>query len=852
MRFDLAQCNWEVRGYYPWIPMKERSMETGKTLDGVTDWLPAHVPGGVHLALYQAGLIPHPYHDQDSLCCEWVENRWWYYRTELDTTQLSGREYRLVFEGIDYAARIYVNGRELCRHVGMFDPVICNITDEVKKGGLMRIGVLIEHAPDENGQIGHTSETFTQKSRFGYHWDFGTRLVNLGIWQPCYIECQEAACLEDVHWASDVIDSVGIVTVRARVAQCDQQPRDIWVHCKLSGHSYGQAYRVRPVCGQVCATWRIEKPELWYPNGYGEQPLYQGEIDLLCQEEIWDHREHKLGIRSLEYRVNPEGPAEALPYTFVVNGCPIYVRGVNMTPLDHAYGDVTSQHYKSMVTYMRDMHVNLVRIWGGGIIESEVFYQLCDAAGILVWQEFIQSSSGLDNIPSKIPEYLQLLQTATVSAIKRRRNYTCLTAWSGGNELMKADGIPADPTDENLALLKSLVQDYDPQRLFLPTSASGPREFISDAPGMPLEQRDQCHDVHGHWNYGGNPQHYRLYRQTDSLFHSEFGCEGMCGMRSFTKWISKKNRRVEPVSSSAVYRHHGEWWCTYDRDRALFGDCRDLTSMQQRSQWIQAEGLRFIVEANRRRAGRNSGSIIWQINEPWPNVFCTNLIDYDQTPKMAYYWCKRAYAPLAVSLDYDRLDYTPGECMNMQIAVCTDGIAYKHIDQVSAQVYQLDGTLLYEQSWYTVRPNLKIPFGIHVPKSCSGMLMLRLKVQQDTQVQINEYFFGQTDTLVYHQATTLSDYHLQAREDLEESVWIVSNNGSSVALHVHAVCLNGFDLSCDDGYFSLLPGEQRRIKIQARPMFSSAFLMRTPPVDQKPRIRFIAFGQEEPVDDGIY
>ena len=168
--------------------------------------------------------------------------------------------------------------------------------------------------------------------------------------------------------------------------------------------------------------------------------------------------------------------------------------------------------------FMRD---SLVRVWGGGLIEKDEFYDLCDENGILIWQELIQSSSGIDNKPSEQEEFLELLKKTAECAVREKRNHVSLAVYSGGNELMEAPDRPCGRENKNIAMLEEIVRRLDGRRAFLPTSASGPREFITSEKGV-------SHDVHGSWRYEGNPGHYVLYGESDNLFHSEFGMDEMC------------------------------------------------------------------------------------------------------------------------------------------------------------------------------------------------------------------------------------------------------------------------------------------------------------------------------------
>lgn len=197
-RYDLSKCSWRIKGTAPYVPLRENSMETGKPLEGITGWVPADVPGGVALALYRAGYIPHPYWGMNSLQCEWIENKWWIYETELTLPEKAGKRVRLDFGGVDYDCSVYWNGVLLGGHTGMYDPFCFDVTEHYRAGERVVLRVLIRHAPDEMGQIGKTSETFTQKSRFNYKWDFSTRLVNLGIWQKACLTFWDGVMMDDL------------------------------------------------------------------------------------------------------------------------------------------------------------------------------------------------------------------------------------------------------------------------------------------------------------------------------------------------------------------------------------------------------------------------------------------------------------------------------------------------------------------------------------------------------------------------------------------------------------------------------------------------------------------------------
>ena len=339
MKLSLLDQEWFVKGYWPWVPLKDKSMETGKTLIGTTDWIPATVPGGVHYDLYKAGLIEHPYYEMNSLKCEWVEHRWWMYKTTMESPTESGEKYELVFKGVDYEALVYLNGEYLGEHKGMYHPARFDITPFVLKKERLELIVVFKHPPDEMGQIGKTSETFTQKSRFNYKWDFSTRLVNIGFWDEIYIKIHQHASFGAIALQTSVDEKKGWIDLDVGIQENGKldAPLTLEVLCKdAANHEVGfQTQHLYPGQYKDRLTFAIDNPDLWNPNGYGEQPLYKVELKLkdAAGREL-DSAFYSAGIRQLAFTQNENSPEDALPYTVLVNGKKIYIQGFNMTPID--------------------------------------------------------------------------------------------------------------------------------------------------------------------------------------------------------------------------------------------------------------------------------------------------------------------------------------------------------------------------------------------------------------------------------------------------------------------------------------------------------------------------------------
>ena len=827
-RYDLSKCSWRIKGTAPYVPLRENSMETGKPLEGITGWVPADVPGGVALALYRAGYIPHPYWGMNSLQCEWIENKWWIYETELTLPEKAGKRVRLDFGGVDYDCSVYWNGVLLGGHTGMYDPFCFDVTEHYRAGERVVLRVLIRHAPDEMGQIGKTSETFTQKSRFNYKWDFSTRLVNLGIWQKACLTFWDGVMMDDLFTRGEPLaDGTGRITVSGRIAGREEagelrcEALRFEAECSLDGQPVGSACAAPGPDGAFSLVIPLEKPALWYPNGLGEQPLYDLTVRLYRSGELLEEERRQVGVRSIALVQNDGAPEGARPYLFVVNGRRMYVKGVNITPLDHIYGDVPPEQVEETLKRAKEMHCNLVRVWGGGLIETEEFYNCCDRMGLLVWQEFIQSSSGIDNIPSEKPEFLSLLQKSAEAAVRAKRSHPSLAVWSGGNELMEADRTPCTEENRNIAMLREIVNRLDPGRAFLPTSASGPSEFISGTPG-------QSHDVHGWWQYQGNPGQYRFFGGSDSLFHSEFGCDGMSSLASLQKILPPEELRPVAMRENDVWRFHGDWWCTYERESTMFGGWKGIGQYIACSQWMQAEGLRYILEANRRRCFRNSGSIIWQLNEPWPNISCTNLLEYHGAAKMAYFWAKDAFRPVHPVFDYQKLDYAPGEELAGRLTILRDQPG-KEGGSLLAEIFDLRGERLFSERYapQSAREGAEEMGALcwRVPENLRGVFLLRLTACADGAEYQNSYYFS-TETEHPYRPALCEGARLtgHARQEGESFVIEVENTGDAAALHVRIADRSDcFLLDLEENFFTLLPGEKKTLRAGFRKKFRFGF-----------------------------
>lgn len=682
----LSGNDWQILGLVPGGWQSLRVGLAGTDLDQlqppVPGWLAAQVPGHVQADLLDAGEIPDWRYDRDSRSCEWTSHRDWVYRKRfrLDPDLRGapgGSEVRLRFDGVDDACHVFLNGVALGRHIGMAEPFEHQVTSQIRWDGDNELVVVVEQAPPEPilwGQMGWSSQVRHWKARFSYGWDWCTRLVPLGIWDHVRLLLIDRFRLVDVHvqpWLDpDAEGGPAEVRVTARVA----------VLAALTGRLVATivdpAGAVVAVAERVVSLWpgevevdlgaSVVDPCLWWPNGAGAQPLYH--LDLVLEDGegvVVDASCVSFGFRHLRWVPASQAPADARPYALEVNRRPVFLKGWNWVPVDQLYGRPHEAAYRHLLRLVTRAGCNLLRVWGGGILERELFYDLCDQAGIMVWQELGQSSSGIDNVPPADEEYLSYALAQTEAMVRRIRSHASLVLWCGGNELVGPDEVPLGEDHPTLAALGEMVGRLDAGRRWLPTSPSGPVFAAS------LDRLGQMHDVHGPWIYLGPQDHYRFHDGIDPLLYSEVGVEGAANLSSLRRTLPPE-RLWPPDRTNPSWVHHGNWWLNREMVERLFGPLGDIEPFVAASQWLQAEGLRYVTGACRRRPGRTAGILPWQLNEAWPNASCTNAVDYWGHPKPAYWAVAAAYGDPSLSVRHEGLQWQPGEEFRAEVWVCTD------------------------------------------------------------------------------------------------------------------------------------------------------------------------------------
>ncbi len=634
---DLSSLSWTLTGWRPFAWKLRKSAETGGFLHPDHGPFPARLPGSVQENLLRAGAIPDWHVGRNSLAIEWVEHRHWMFVATLPEVPAGNVRFRS--DGLDHSGWLLFDGAVVGTFAGAHLPVELNLTVPAG-GGSHEVGLVFGLPPEGQGQLGLTSLAREAKPRYSFGWDWCVRLVPSGARGRLWLEAAAGLRVEVVRLQVTLDDAFVRGDVTA-VFSAERTAIGDVVETTIERADTVWAHGVQPlVDGENVLRLTVERPELWWPNGEGDAACYTVRTKVLRRGAVVRELIREIGFKHIAWQPCAGAPPEALPWLCVVNGRPLFLQGVNWTPPRMCYQDVTREETERLVTIYRDLGCNVLRVWGGGYLESPEFYAACDRAGLLVWQEFPLSSSGVDSRPPEDEAFLAELRAIARHFIRSRQHHACLLQWCGGNELhvdVEDEGgrrrQPLDRSHRALAALAEVVAAEDPVHRFLPTSPYGPR-FHSTREEF---GRGLHHEVHGPWGIdaypGGAWETY--WQDDDALFRGETGVAGASRLALLQRHAG--DEALWPPDSD-LWRHASGWWTQWDRLGSQFAHGKPeeaLPAYIDHTRREQAEKLAFAVRARKAAFPRCAGFLIWMGHDAFPCLANTSIVEFDRELKPA-------------------------------------------------------------------------------------------------------------------------------------------------------------------------------------------------------------------------
>ncbi len=774
----------------------------------------AVVPGCFHTDLYKNEIIGDPFYRNNEEMLQWLENMDWEYRSifNVDHDLLRRSNIELEFKGLDTYADVYLNDEKILTADNMFRTWKVNCKELLKKGEnelriIFHSPIIIEKAKrDSLGFDLPDVRGFTRKAPYQYGWDWGPRFVTAGIWRPVFLSAWDMAKINDIKVSQEKIEkdtALVFIEFDIQAEDCLVSEMQLSVlNRKNQINRVNESFSLIPGSNKVKISLNIPDPQLWWPNGLGEPFLYDLQCELIVNEEVLDVKTFSIGLRTIELINDLDSNGES--FYFKVNGVPVFIKGANYIPLNSFLTEVDEDNYRYILKSAVDANMNMLRVWGGGIYENDIFYDLCDEYGIMVWQDFMFAC----NMYPGDSAFLNNVKNEAIDNVKRLRNHPCLALWCGNNEVdegwknwgwQKSLNYTDEQSDliwDNYqalfhGLLPSVIKEYNPELAYWPSSPKlgwGHKESMQEG------------DSH-YWGVWWGEEPFEVYEEKTGRFMSEYGFQGYPDISTVSSFTVGSDRVVDSEVMKAHQKHPRgiELVETYmARDYQM---PKDFNSFLYVSQLLQAEGIKIAIEAHRRAKPYCMGTLYWQLNDCWP-VASWSGIDYYGHWKALHYFVREAFKTFLVSIDEkDKM---------LNVFIVSDSI-----DDINAtldlRLVTFEGEEILGEKIQLSIPELssQVCYSIQTTDLLSGVkrdeVFLDIKLYQGRKIIArNIHYFAKPKELL------LPPVEVSSKVTKTNDHWEIELSSYHLAKNVY-LRVDGDDGFFSDNYFDLLPGETKLV-----------------------------------------
>lgn len=640
-------------------------------------WLPAQVPGTVHTDLLANRKIEDPFYRTNEKDLQWIDKVDWEYRTSFRVTDslYERQQKRLTFYGLDTYADIFLNDKQLASTDNMFRTWCFDVSDQLRKGenrlrivfrspirrGLEEMENYGLRLPADNDQsvLGgmgmNRVSVYTRKAPYSYGWDWGPRLITSGIWRPVVLEAWDELKIEHTFMRQLKVDRKN-AQLNAEITLSARQSAPVHVQILCNRKIVAQQeVTLKAGTNRIGLPVNIRNPRLWWCNGLGEPNLYTFEIKISKDGQSLDTRKVSTGLRTIRLVRRPDERGET--FYFELNGVPVFAKGTNYIPSDVFLPRVSRTDYEKIVGDAADAHMNMIRIWGGGVYEDDYFYELCDRKGIMLWQDFMFACSMYPGTPF----FLENVRQEAIDNVIRLRNHPCLALWCGNNEIGGAwhHGSPGgwgwkekytERQQERIfsayralfhQVLPEVVEKYSDGVAYWPSSP------MSGSGELDFEQQPGTRGDNHYWGVWHGKHRLEEYAANTGRFMSEYGFQSFPELETVNQYTLPEDHDIE----SEVMAAHQRSGIGNLRIREYMGWYykvpEDFGQFLYMSQVLQAKAMKTALQAHRRAKPYCMGSLMWQLNDCWP-VASWSTTDYYRNWKAAQYATREACKPVVL------------------------------------------------------------------------------------------------------------------------------------------------------------------------------------------------------------
>lgn len=788
--------------------------------DGKT--IPASVPGDITIDLYNAGIVKNPYFGDNQKENDWIPRRDFTYITEIeaDDALLSQECVEIVFNGIDVYADIYFNGKLIGSTDNMFLQYRFDITDALKKGAnelrvemLSTLNKMDTFDSSNYFSIFNEKRIFVRKAQCHFGWDWAPKICAYGIWEDVYLAYGAKRSIDNVFTVADDKGNLTFFTQMnyniAEEKENGENPDDV-LHYYVAEKPFSTDYvkHSLPVIGvRNFLALKIEDAQLWWPAGYGEQPLYSYKIELERKGEIIHTQEGKFAFRSVELCEEPKAET-LLGYTLKINGKEIFVRGSNWIPVECFTGVVEDEKYDVLTDLAKQGNLNMLRVWGGGIYEKDVFYDLCDEKGILVWQDIMLACA---DIPEDIPAWVDNMVKEVEYQVKRLRNHPSLVYWCGGNEKTGSYGRLITQGDFFVNYtLRGIISHLDHTRPYARQSPCGWTDVGNDTTsGESHHNSFERSLVEGMENYRA------LVAEKILPFISEAALMGPNTVETNEKiypadklWPMNDlwdDRLMENPYGSVpmTFAKRQMWYAEHN-----YGEVKSLEDFTAKAMLVHSEAMRAEAEFARSNEGITAGFLNWMYSDIWPSG-SWSVVDYWCEPKEVYYQLKRSYAPRLVTFVQNGKGETELVVVNDTLTPYSTTIRFGAKTLDGAVIYTDEATVSALTGIYKQKVNADIDYKTSY-----------LFVEYEENGEVLSYVYSPK---LWRGMQFTSDYEV-AFEQIDACTVKVTIKANAFAKSVFVSAKDNYKYTYSDNYIDVEAGKEKSIIITAKePVSKDAF-----------------------------
>lgn len=618
------------------------------------DWRSASVPGNVYTDLLVHKAIPDPFIKTNEEKVQWVATKNWEYKTTFNISdqELQKEFIEITFEGLDTYAKVYINNQLIVTTDNAFRSYTIDIKEQAKKVNELRIDFSNTNSIETKKEninpykLPEGKRIYTRKAQFQYGWDWGPKLNTSGIWKAVTLKTWNAIQFDDIYIKQQEVTSenanfeidftiesttnksVNIFTVANKQSQTDL------IKIKKGKHTYSISFD-------------IKNPQLWWTHNLGTPHLYQFDFQLIENNRIKDEKTIKKGIRTIKLVTDKD--EKGATFHFELNGKPVYMKGANYIPQNSFQNNVTGSHYKKLLTDVTNSNMNMLRVWGGGIYENDIFYNLCDEKGILIWQDFMFACAMYPGDK----DFLANVQQEAIEQVTRLRNHASIALWCGNNENAEGWnrwGWQANRTEKEKA---EIWKDY--QAVFsniLPKTVANLNPEIKYWESSPKYGRGNPKyefkgDAHDWWVWH-DATPFEHFEEKVPRFMSEFGFQSFPSYETLKHINQSKSIDLKTDAIKSHQKHSRGFQLIEEYMQRDYNIPTNDPDYAYVSQLVQAKGITMGIEAHRRAKPYNMGTLFWQLNDCWPAISWSS-IDYFGNWKALQYKAKKSFKNLLIS-----------------------------------------------------------------------------------------------------------------------------------------------------------------------------------------------------------